>query len=155
MKLKSTIEYASAFAFGGAVYGAVETLWRGHTHPTMLFVGGFCFFVMYRINLKMRPNAIRAAFIGGAVITSAELLSGCVLNLWLGLNVWDYSGLRFNLAGQICLLYSFFWMLLSVPAFALCGVLEKASAYVRELYSAEPSLTASASSDSENSPSSL
>ncbi len=149
------IEYLSAFAFGGTVYGAVETLWRGYTHPTMIFVGGLCFFVMYRINLKVRPNAIRAAFIGGAVITTAEFLFGCALNLWLGLDVWDYSGFRFNLAGQICLLYSFLWMLLSVPAFALCGVFEKASACVREIYSTDPSSATSDSSDSENSSLSL
>lgn len=155
MKLKNIIENAAAFALGGTAYGAVETLWRGHTHPTMIFVGGLCFFAMYRINQALRPNVIRAAVIGGAVITTTELLSGCILNLWLEFDVWDYSGLRFNLAGQICLLYSFLWMILSVPAFALCSVFEKASACVREIYSADPSSATSASSDSENSSLSL
>lgn len=138
--------YACAFVFGGTVYGAVETLWRGHTHPTMLLVGGVCFAVMYGINTHFRPRTLAAALIGCTVITSAELLSGCIFNLWLGLDVWDYSGMRCNLFGQICLRYSVYWALLSMPAFRLCGILEKA------VYSAS---AAPASSSAENSSSSL
>lgn len=149
LKFRNPAEYLCAFVFGGVVYGAVETLWRGHTHPTMLFVGGVCFFAMYLMNKRSRPKPWLAAVYGCAVITTAELLSGVVFNLWLGLDVWDYSALPFNLSGQICLRYSFFWAVLSVPAFKMCGLLEKAVTDAGN-YSA-----ASEASASENSSSSL
>ena len=43
------------------------------------------------------------------LVTVVELVMGVVLNLWLGLGVWDYSGLPFNLLGQICPQYSALW----------------------------------------------
>lgn len=145
MFYRKNVGYVSAFLFGGAVYGAIETLWRGHTHPTMILVGGVCFAAMYFIRLRFRPSLIAAAAAGCAVITSAELLSGCIFNLWLGLDVWDYGGEPFNLLGQICLRYCIYWAILSVPAFAMCGVLEKAVG----------DYSASAASASENSSLSL
>ena len=38
---------------------------------------------------------------------------GMILNRGLNLNVWDYSALPFQLAGQVSLLFSFYWFLLS------------------------------------------
>ena len=43
---------------------------------------------------------------------AVEFLSGCVLNLWLCLDVWDYSGLPGNVLGQICPAYGLLWFLL-------------------------------------------
>ena len=37
-----------------------------------------------------------------ALVTAAELVAGLVLNVWLGLGVWDYSCLPGNFLGQIC-----------------------------------------------------
>ena len=37
------------------------------------------------------PVALQAAA-GAAVVLAVEFASGCILNLWLGLDVWDYSG---------------------------------------------------------------
>ena len=47
------------------------------------------------------------------------LVAGLILNVWLGLGIWDYNSLPFNLAGQICLGYSCLWYLLSIPAIVL------------------------------------
>lgn len=44
-----------------------------------------------------------------ATVTVVELLAGLVLNVWLGLGIWDYSGLPGNLLGQICLQFFFVW----------------------------------------------
>lgn len=54
------------------------------------------------------------ALIGSAIITSLEFITGCIVNLALGWNVWDYSGIPFNIMGQICLPYSVLWTFLSV-----------------------------------------
>ena len=37
----------------------------------------------------------------------------------MGLEIWDYSDLPYNLLGQVCLLYMNLWFLLSLPAILL------------------------------------
>ena len=39
--------------------------------------------------------------IGAVIVLAVEFISGCVLNLWLGLGVWDYSNQPGNVLGQI------------------------------------------------------
>ena len=57
--------------------------------------------------------------IGTAVITAFELVTGVIVNLWLKLNVWDYSDAPINFLGQICLKYSIFWFFLTIPCIKL------------------------------------
>ena len=52
-------------------------------------------------------------FIGSTIITVLEFITGCIVNLWLGWNVWDYSNLPLNLLGQICLPFSILWYFIS------------------------------------------
>lgn len=55
-----------------------------------------------------------------ALVTVVELVAGVVLNLWMGLGVWDYSGLPGNLWGQICPQFALLWWvlcLLFIPVF--------------------------------------
>ena len=47
------------------------------------------------------------------IITGVEFVTGLIVNVWLGLKVWDYSNLPYNVLGQICLLYVFIWFFLS------------------------------------------
>lgn len=54
------------------------------------------------------------------LVTAVELAAGVILNIWLGLDIWDYSHLPFNLWGQICPQFSAVWWflcLLFIPAF--------------------------------------
>ena len=51
--------------------------------------------------------------IGTFIITLLEFITGCILNLWLGLDVWSYSDMPLNIMGQICLPYMILWFLLS------------------------------------------
>jgi uncharacterized membrane protein len=92
----------------------------------MAICGGVCALAIYRINERFQNwNAACRAMLGAAMITHCELVTGCVVNLWLGLGVWDYSTLPFNLWGQICLAYSFVWFLLCLPVGFLCGVIRR------------------------------
>ena len=59
------------------------------------------------------------AVIGGTIITAAEFVVGCIVNLWLGWDVWDYSGMVFNILGQVCLAYWMLWVALSLPAIVM------------------------------------
>ncbi len=112
------------FAFGAAAYSLIETLWRGYTHWTMSLTGGACMATFYALSGPLRGcSHLRKCAVGSAVITLYEFIAGCVVNLRLRWNVWDYSSLPFNFLGQICLRFSFFWFLLSAPAFLICGSL--------------------------------
>jgi predicted membrane protein len=54
------------------------------------------------------------------LVTAVELAAGVILNIWLGLDIWDYSHLPFNLWGQICPQFSAVWWFLClvfIPAF--------------------------------------
>ena len=87
----------------------------------MFFVGGVCFLLVGLINewLSWETPLVLQMLIAAAMITLVEFLSGCVLNIWLGLEIWDYSHLPFNLLGQVSLLYSFLWYILSAVGIVL------------------------------------
>ena len=101
--------------WGGFIYHCIEFLWRGYSHPSMFIVGGVCFLIIGGINnyIPWSIGLVWQALIGAAAVTVIELISGIVLNLWLGLGIWDYSHLPFNVFGQICLTYSLIWAALS------------------------------------------
>lgn len=57
--------------------------------------------------------------LGAGIITVLEFITGIIVNIILGWNVWDYSDRPFNLLGQICLKDSFYWIFLSGLAILL------------------------------------
>lgn len=124
--MKKRKEYAIIFTLGGLFYSLLEILWRGYSHWTMTLTGGGCFLSVYLINTKCATLSLfRRCIRGSAVITAAELTVGCIVNILLGWKVWDYSSMKFNFLGQICLLFSFMWFLLCIPAAPLCRVLKR------------------------------
>ena len=111
------------FFLGGGLYTWLEVFWKGQTHWTMFLLGGICFVIVGLLNEHLFPWDLalsEQAVIGASIITILEFFTGCVVNLWLKWNVWDYSGLPFNLLGQICLYYFLLWILLAV----ICIVLD-------------------------------
>ena len=106
---------------GGLLYVAVELIWRGYSHWTMFFLGGTCFVLIGAIN-ELIPWCMplwKQAIIGAAIITLLEFLTGCIVNLWLGWNIWDYSSVPLNLLGQICVPYILLWVPVSLGAIIL------------------------------------
>ena len=103
------------FAIGGIVYLMIELLWRGYSHWSMFVLGGLCFWIIGMINERSSEKTplFFEMLLGTFLITVLELLFGYVLNIRLGLDVWDYSDMRFNILGQICLRYSIMWFFLS------------------------------------------
>lgn len=105
------------WALGGLLYGLLEIAWRGYTHPSMALLAALLCVPLDVANERIPwtlPLPLQAV-LGGLAITAGELQAGVVLNLWLGLDVWDYSGLRGNLWGQICPQYAALWCLLAGP----------------------------------------
>ncbi len=104
------------FLIGAVGYGLLETLYRGFTHWTMLITGGIVFVILFNIySKKERAPLWQKCLIGALIITVVELMTGCIINLWLGWDVWDYSGYDYNFLGQICLTYTLLWFFLCIP----------------------------------------
>lgn len=116
--MKETQRKFIIFFIGAMGYSIIEVAFRGYTHWTMVLTGGFVFSLLYQAQGRMgeKPLLLRC-LVGAGIITLVEFAVGCVVNLWLGWNVWDYSMLRFQVLGQVCLLFSFLWFLLCGPIF--------------------------------------
>ena len=120
--MRPAIKGLVLFLIGGATYALLEVIWRGYTHVTMFVLGGVLFIVLGALNehlLEWDTPLFIQGLIGAVVVTSAELISGIVLNLWLGMNVWSYSDIPFNFMGQICLPFSLLWVPVSMAAIVL------------------------------------
>ena len=120
------IENVCVFLTGGTVYGLLEMLWRGHTHWSMVLAGGTALLLIHLLNGRLIScSLVVRCLVGATIITSIEFIAGIIFNIWLGMNVWDYSGVRFNLLGQICPMFFAVWFLISIPAFYLSRAARK------------------------------
>ena len=113
--MKAILKAIILMAVGGMLYALFEIGFRGYTHWTMIIVGGICFYLIGLINevIPWEMAFWKQCIIGSLVVTGIEFVSGCIVNLWLGWNVWDYSHMPLNLLGQICLPFSLLWVLVS------------------------------------------
>lgn len=142
-------EFLHIYAFGCTGYMFIEILWRGHTHWSMGVVGGICFVAMYIIDIvKKEAHILLKAFYSAICVTAVELLSGLIINKLFGLAVWDYSNMKFNLLGQISLLYSILWFFLCIPALIMCrilrhrvfGALPQSNRHLTKIFERQPTL---------------
>ena len=117
----SILFFGYIFWMGGMVYQGVELYWSGKTHGSMFFAGGISMLLIDLLCNVLFPRAplLLCCLMGRAAITGVELITGIICNLWLKKNVWNYSTFRCHFLGQICLRYSCYWGLLTVPALAL------------------------------------
>ena len=113
---------AVIFSIGACGYGLIEILWRGYTHWSMLGAGGCAFLGLSVLAERMKKAKLYfKSLLGCGLITGIEYIFGVVFNIVLKRNVWDYSDRPFNLNGQVCLLYSFFWFLLCLVFIPFAG----------------------------------
>lgn len=106
MKKMATLltKYLFLFLIGGTSYFNIEILWRGYSHWTMFVLGGIAFLFCGLINevtswdYPLWKQVLRA----DAFVIIAEFITGCIVNLWLGWNVWSYKNLPGNILGQTC-----------------------------------------------------
>ena len=104
---------ATIFIIFGLIYGLLEILWRGYTSLSMIIVGGICGLIVGLINEKFNYSVLSQMVIGMVIVTVIEFVSGYVLNIKLGLGIWDYSNMKYNFMGQICPQFSMAWFFLS------------------------------------------
>lgn len=101
------------FGIGGITYMVIELLWRGCTHWTMMILGGLCFLAAGAVNRIKRIGLPIKMMICAVLITVLEFITGYIVNIKLGMNVWSYYDMNYNVMGQICLTYTIMWFFLS------------------------------------------
>ena len=119
--MNKSLKYYTLGTLGGTVYVFIELMWRGYSHWSMFLLGGVCFIALGLINevIPWEMPLTAQMLIGCVIITSLEFITGCIVNLWLGWNVWDYSDLPYNLLGQISVASSIGWYFLSAVGIVL------------------------------------
>ena len=118
-------ELLFVYILGGLGYGGIEMLWQGQTHWTMLLLGGLCYLAIYGLTVNLRRPLLWKWLLCALVVTGLEFCAGCLLNLWLGWDIWDYTGRTGNVLGQICPFYALCWFVLSIPASALAWAIRR------------------------------
>lgn len=119
--MKQYLKIVFLFVTGGMLYNLLELFYRGWTHWTMFFLGGLCFIFLGLINeiLPWEMLLWWQILIGACGITMLEFLTGCIVNLWLGWGVWDYSNVPGNIWGQICPQFFALWLLVALAGIVL------------------------------------
>ena len=123
--MKTFLKYLFLFHFGGGTYTTIELLYRNETYIQMYVLGGICFIICGLLNefYKWETPLIKQVLIGGFVITLLEFITGMIFNVWLGMNMWSYEDLKFNLYGQIAPQFIAIWLLLALLAIVLDDIL--------------------------------
>lgn len=116
MKMNNIFKYLILFSIGGFGYNLVEILFRGYSDITMTFAGGICFILCGIQNefINWDMPLVSQQLISAIMVTFVELIFGIVFNIWLGMNIWDYSNIPYNFMGQICLIFTVGWFFLSL-----------------------------------------
>lgn len=116
------------WSWGGTIYFLLEVVFktlRGKPEQiswTMLILAILLTIPVERCGEQLLWNVplwLQALACAG-LVTAVELAAGLILNIWLRLDIWDYSHLPFNLWGQICPQFAAVWWFLCmvfIPAF--------------------------------------
>ena len=109
------------FLIGGFLYYTIEILWRGYSHWSMFILGGICFIFagIQNEHTSWEEPLWKQVLKVDVFVLIAEFIAGCILNLWLELNIWDYSNLKFNILGQSSLLFAVLFLPLCLIAIVL------------------------------------
>ena len=115
--MKKFIGKLGLFLSCGFIYCMIEILFRGWSHWSMFVLTGFLgVFCVDSINntLSFDCDYIVQILISTILCTIGEGISGIILNVWLQLNVWDYSKMTFGtfFFGQCNILFCFAWALI-------------------------------------------
>lgn len=120
-KIQLLLKHIFLFLIGGGIYYGVEILWRGYSHWTMFGLGGICFvFAGFQNECISWERPFWKQVLGTEIfVLISEFLTGCIVNLWLKWNVWDYSNLPGNILGQTSWQFAILFMPLCIVAIIL------------------------------------
>ena len=113
--MKKLIKQIVLFLVFGAIYFGLECLWKGHiTHWSMFVLAGIIGTLIGAINnyIPWEVPFIRQCIYGMLISVAGEAITGFIVNIKLGLNVWHYNFLPF-FWGQCSIPFAFAWLFLS------------------------------------------
>ena len=115
---KWLVKYFVLGAIPATVYVCIELLYRGYSDISMWVLSFFLCLLIGELNeyIPWDTPLTLQMFLGAIIVTVGELVAGLILNVWLGLNIWDYSNVPLNFMGQICAPFSVIWYFLSAVA---------------------------------------
>lgn len=102
-------KYLYLMWFGGSAYVTIEVFFRSRSHWSMFALAAISFVFVGLLNEKTEISIVHQVAIGTIVLTLFEFITGCIVNIYFGLNIWDYSNLPFNILGQICPQFCLLW----------------------------------------------
>lgn len=99
----------------GIIYHRLELWYDGKSSLWMVLVGGVacCLVGILNEHPKFYDRKMwQQCIIGTAIVLCVEFISGIFFNVWLGLNIWNYSDMKYNLYGVICPQFGLLWLVL-------------------------------------------
>jgi uncharacterized membrane protein len=124
--VKSIKRYGLFFIIGAIGYAAIEVIWRGYTHWSMMIAGGLAFITFSVVSEKLKKkNILVKAAVCSLCVTAIEFIFGVIFNLWFKMSVWDYSHIPFNILGQICPIFTLIWAGLAIAFLPLADALNE------------------------------
>ena len=92
----------------------------------MMIAGGLAFVLFSIVSERLRgKNILVKAAVCGLGVTAIEFVFGVIFNLWLKMNVWDYSYMPLNILGQICPVFTLMWVGLAIAFLPFADALNK------------------------------
>lgn len=109
----SVLGYVLETLFALAMYGKLESR-QGFLYGPVCPIYGVGAVVMIVALQKLKKNGY-SIFAGGIIVGSiVEYFISWFGEVFLNVRWWDYTGRFLNINGRICLLYSFYWGIISI-----------------------------------------
>lgn len=122
--LKCMLKVIVLFFICGALYYNIELLYRGYSHISMFLLAGMCGITLIDpINdiFSFELDFLKQIAISTVLCTIAEGLCGLLVNVLLGLNVWDYSNIPGTFFfGQCNIFFMSAWVFIVAAGILLC-----------------------------------
>lgn len=121
---KYIFRIAILFLVSGFIYYNCELLYRGYSHILMLFLAGLCgvLFIDAPNNIySFELGYLKQITISTVLCTIAEGICGLIANVWLKMNIWDYSNLPGSFFFNQCnIFFVGIWALIVAIGIPIC-----------------------------------
>lgn len=113
--------------WAGGVYFFAEVIWKtAQGRPETISWTMFALAIILAIpmerfgaELPWEMPLIAQAGISALAVIATEFVAGLILNVALGLRIWDYSNMPGNIMGQICPQFALLWFVVSIIGIVL------------------------------------
>ena len=123
---KQIIKNIILFILFGCFYVTIEIFFRGYSYPLMFLVAGIASVLIDKLNNKISwdmPLPLQI-IIGTFIILSLELSSGLFALHVLGVRMWDYRNMPWNMfEGLLCPQFALIWMIMTLGIIVLADAI--------------------------------